>query len=202
MSGPEAPVKPGNTLKLRDMPPGISIYNIELAPGEGGSLCRAAGCVAQLLAKKDRYAQVGGPAGRAGQGGAGRGGWWWVQEGVPAGLRPLPSCVGALGCRVAAACPGPRPAGPPLPPATRRRCVCPRARCASSASCAAHRWAPSSPPAPCTLHPPPTTAPHPALLPSTPRACRRPSRPPPLAPQPPGASARPQAPGPRHLQKG
>lgn len=60
LSGPDAPVRPGNTLLLRDMPPGISIYNIELTPGKGGALCRSAGCTAQLLAKRDRHAQVGG----------------------------------------------------------------------------------------------------------------------------------------------
>jgi hypothetical protein len=60
VSGPDAPVRPGNTLLLRDMPPGISIYNIELTPGKGGALCRSAGCTAQLLAKKDMHAQVGG----------------------------------------------------------------------------------------------------------------------------------------------
>lgn len=53
----------GNALPLKSMPPGTSIYNIEMHPGGGGQLCRSAGTVAQMVAKSDRYATVKLPSG-------------------------------------------------------------------------------------------------------------------------------------------
>jgi len=63
MVGPEADIKPGNTLPLRNIPLGTHIHNIELRVGKGGQLVRSAGAFAQLMAKEDRYAQVKLPSG-------------------------------------------------------------------------------------------------------------------------------------------
>lgn len=63
MSGPEAEVKPGNTLPISNIPLGTLIHNIELAKGKGGQLARGAGTGAQLLAKEGKYAQVRLPSG-------------------------------------------------------------------------------------------------------------------------------------------
>ncbi|HLV34612.1 MAG TPA: 50S ribosomal protein L2 [Spirillospora sp.] len=53
----------GDTLPIRDIPLGTMIHNIELMPGKGGQLARAAGTSAQLLAKEGPYAQVRLPSG-------------------------------------------------------------------------------------------------------------------------------------------
>ncbi len=58
MSGPEADIRPGNAMALRDMPLGMTIHNIELHPGHGGQLARGAGVSAQLLAREGKYAQL------------------------------------------------------------------------------------------------------------------------------------------------
>ena len=63
MSGPEADIKVGNALALRDIPVGTIIHNIELTPGKGGQLVRAAGNSAQLMAKEGKYAHVRLPSG-------------------------------------------------------------------------------------------------------------------------------------------
>lgn len=63
MSGPTAEIKPGNTLQIKDIPVGVEIHNIEMEPGLGGKLVRAAGQVATLRAKEGRYAQVRLPSG-------------------------------------------------------------------------------------------------------------------------------------------
>ena len=52
MSGPQAEVKPGNTLALKLMPSGTLIHNIEVQLGRGGQLVRSAGTSAQLMAKE------------------------------------------------------------------------------------------------------------------------------------------------------
>lgn len=57
-SGPEAPIKPGNTLPIRNIPVGSTIHCIELMPGKGAQLARAAGASVQLLAREGSYAQV------------------------------------------------------------------------------------------------------------------------------------------------
>ncbi len=51
MSGTGAPIRPGNSLRLDDIPLGTQVHNVELQPGRGGQLVRAAGTSAQLLAK-------------------------------------------------------------------------------------------------------------------------------------------------------
>ncbi len=62
-SGPEADIVTGNALPLENIPLGTLIHNIELKPGKGGQLCRAAGNAAQLMAKEGKYAQVRLPSG-------------------------------------------------------------------------------------------------------------------------------------------
>lgn len=52
-SGMDAPLKPGNTLKLENIPTGMKIHNIELRPGYGGQMCRSAGCSGTLVTKGD-----------------------------------------------------------------------------------------------------------------------------------------------------
>jgi large subunit ribosomal protein L2 len=63
MAGPEADIKPGNTLPLQNIPLGTHIHNIELRLGKGGQIVRSAGTYAQLMAKEDRYALVKLPSG-------------------------------------------------------------------------------------------------------------------------------------------
>ena len=63
MSGPEADIKPGNTLPLSNIPLGTYIHNIELRIGKGGQIVRSAGTFAQLMAKESKYALVKLPSG-------------------------------------------------------------------------------------------------------------------------------------------
>lgn len=63
VSGTGADIQPGNALFIRDIPVGTMIHNIELYPGKGGQLVRAAGGYAQLMAKEGDYAQVRLPSG-------------------------------------------------------------------------------------------------------------------------------------------
>lgn len=62
-SGPDAEIKPGNALALRDMPLGTNLHNIEMVPGKGAQLVRAAGNTAQLLAKEGLFATLRLPSG-------------------------------------------------------------------------------------------------------------------------------------------
>ena len=62
-SGATADIKPGNCLPLANIPLGTMIHNIELYPGRGGQLVRAAGVAAQLMAKEGTAAQVRLPSG-------------------------------------------------------------------------------------------------------------------------------------------
>ena len=63
MSGPEAPIKPGNALPIEKIPLGTEVHNIELKPGQGGKLVRSAGDAAQVLAKEGDYAHIRLPSG-------------------------------------------------------------------------------------------------------------------------------------------
>ena len=63
MNGAEAEIKVGNCLELKDMPVGTQIHNIEMYPGHGGQLVRAAGVSAQLMAKEGKYAIIRMPSG-------------------------------------------------------------------------------------------------------------------------------------------
>src|SRR5919201_6031686 len=58
MSGPEAEIRTGNALALRDIPLGTLLHNVELTRGRGGQLARAAGTSVQLMAKEGEYAQL------------------------------------------------------------------------------------------------------------------------------------------------
>ncbi|MGE0559579.1 MAG: 50S ribosomal protein L2 [Burkholderiales bacterium] len=58
LSGAEAPIKPGNALPLRNIPVGTTVCCIEMLPGKGAQLARAAGTSAQLLAREGEYAQL------------------------------------------------------------------------------------------------------------------------------------------------
>jgi len=62
-AGAKADVRPGNAMKLGDMPVGTVVHNIELEPGRGGVLVRAAGASAQLMAKEGKYAYIRMPSG-------------------------------------------------------------------------------------------------------------------------------------------
>lgn len=63
LSGRDAPPTVGNCLPLANIPPGLSIHNIELEPGRGGVLCRAAGTSAILAARDGNWAQINLPSG-------------------------------------------------------------------------------------------------------------------------------------------
>lgn len=58
ISGSEAPIKAGNTLPLRNIPVGTTIHCVEMVPGKGAQLARAAGTSVQLLAREGSYAQL------------------------------------------------------------------------------------------------------------------------------------------------
>jgi len=63
MSGENADIKPGNALKLAHIPVGTTVHNIELVPGKGGQMARAAGTSAQLMAKEGGMATLRLPSG-------------------------------------------------------------------------------------------------------------------------------------------
>ena len=58
ISGSEAPIKPGNTLPIRNIPVGSTIHCIEMVPGKGAQIARAAGASVQLMAREGSYAQL------------------------------------------------------------------------------------------------------------------------------------------------
>ena len=63
VAGPTADIKPGNALPLTNIPVGTFVHNVELYPGKGGQLARAAGNAAQLMAKEGVYALLRLPSG-------------------------------------------------------------------------------------------------------------------------------------------
>jgi len=63
ISGQSADIKPGNCMEINSIPVGTLIHNIELNPGQGGKLVKAAGQSAQLMAKEGKYAHVRLPSG-------------------------------------------------------------------------------------------------------------------------------------------
>ncbi len=58
VAGEKVDVKPGNAMRLRSMPVGTIIHNIEMKPGKGGQLARSAGTYAQLVGRDQGYAQI------------------------------------------------------------------------------------------------------------------------------------------------
>jgi large subunit ribosomal protein L2 len=62
-SGASAEIQPGNALSLREIPVGTIVHNIELHPGRGGQLVRAAGGGAQIMAKEGEFAHLRLPSG-------------------------------------------------------------------------------------------------------------------------------------------
>ena len=62
-SGPDADIKPGNSLPISAIPVGTFIHNVELYPGKGAQLVRSAGAAAQLMAKENGVAQIRLPSG-------------------------------------------------------------------------------------------------------------------------------------------
>jgi large subunit ribosomal protein L2 len=63
IAGAGADVKPGHAMKLKDIPLGSMIHNIEIRPGKGGQLVRSAGSVAQLMAREGAYVTIKLPSG-------------------------------------------------------------------------------------------------------------------------------------------
>ncbi len=58
VSGAKTDIKVGNALEMRNMPEGTIVHNLELKPGKGGQLCRAAGVSAQILGIEEKYVTV------------------------------------------------------------------------------------------------------------------------------------------------
>ena len=58
ISGSDAPIKVGNTLPLRNIPVGATVHCVEMMPGKGAQIARAAGTSVQLLAREGTYAQL------------------------------------------------------------------------------------------------------------------------------------------------
>ncbi len=63
MNGPDAEIRVGNCLPLANIPVGTQVHNIEMQPGKGGQMARAAGMSAQLMAKEGKYATLRLPSG-------------------------------------------------------------------------------------------------------------------------------------------
>lgn len=63
LSGEGADILPGNCLKLRNIPLGTQVHNVELQPGRGGQMVRSAGASAQVVAKEGNYATLRLPSG-------------------------------------------------------------------------------------------------------------------------------------------
>jgi large subunit ribosomal protein L2 len=63
VAGPEADVKPGNSLPLQNIPTGTTVHNVELQLGKGGQLVRGAGVGAQVLAREGKYTLLRLPSG-------------------------------------------------------------------------------------------------------------------------------------------
>jgi large subunit ribosomal protein L2 len=62
-AGPQAEIKPGNALPLRNIPAGNTVHNLELQKGHGAQLARGAGCAAQIMAREEDYVMVRLPSG-------------------------------------------------------------------------------------------------------------------------------------------
>lgn len=58
VSGESADIKPGNAMELRNIPEGTLVHNVELVPGKGGQMARAAGSYVQILGFEGKYATL------------------------------------------------------------------------------------------------------------------------------------------------
>jgi large subunit ribosomal protein L2 len=58
VTAPEAPLKTGNRLQLKNIPVGAFVHNVEMSPGRGGSLARSAGTSLQVLANEEGYTHL------------------------------------------------------------------------------------------------------------------------------------------------
>lgn len=63
VSGDTVEIRPGNCLPLQNIPQGVMVHNIELRPGQGGKIARAAGSYAQIMAKEGNQAHLVMPSG-------------------------------------------------------------------------------------------------------------------------------------------
>ena len=63
MAGPQAEIRPGSAMPMKNMPTGTRIHNVEMYLGKGGQVVRSAGTSAQLLAKEDKYVLLRLPSG-------------------------------------------------------------------------------------------------------------------------------------------
>ena len=99
-AGPGSPIRPGCALPLSDIPVGTAVHNVELRPGKGGQLARAAGTSCTLVKKGER------PAGARGGHGRGRG------SGAAAPCSPQGALAPTGSPRRCASRPGSRPPGP------------------------------------------------------------------------------------------
>ncbi|HPU84683.1 MAG TPA: 50S ribosomal protein L2 [Candidatus Latescibacteria bacterium] len=63
MSGPTAPVRPGNALPLTHIPAGSTVHNVEMKPGKGAALARSAGALVQLISREGDMARLRMPSG-------------------------------------------------------------------------------------------------------------------------------------------
>lgn len=63
IAGPDSPIEDGNALPLSNIPLGTGVHNVELKPGKGGQIVRAAGATAQVVAKEGNYVTLKLPSG-------------------------------------------------------------------------------------------------------------------------------------------
>jgi large subunit ribosomal protein L2 len=63
IAGPESPIEDGNALPLANIPLGTGVHNVEMKPGKGGQIVRAAGATAQVVAKEGNYVTLKLPSG-------------------------------------------------------------------------------------------------------------------------------------------
>lgn len=58
VSGSDAPIKPGNTLPMRNIPVGSTVHAVEMKPGKGAQMARSAGAYVQILAREGMYVTI------------------------------------------------------------------------------------------------------------------------------------------------